>query len=270
MSDSEQEESIQSYDSDNQDDDFKEDYDYQEESVKPKIKIGALIDDDIVDDPEDMEYGGMDSDEEDFEDDFQAPEYPKRPTMGDPDDDEEDDLEYEREQLDEDEEDEDEPTQVGRVIAVDAQVKLNSDEDDVESSDEDTSDDEDEGYFQKLDKEVLSNYIDIHHPESRVHNYDEVRTLATVTRNKHGAIVDELHRTLPFLTKFEKARILGIRSKQLNEGAKPFVKTPPNVVTGYAIAILELAAKKIPFIIRRPIPNGGSEYWRVSDLELII
>ena len=122
----------------------------------------------------------------------------------------------------------------------------------------------------KIDKEVLSNYIDIHHPEYRVHNYDEVRTLATVTRNKDGVIVDELHRTLPFLTKFEKARILGVRSKQLNEGAKPFVKTPPNVVTGYAIAILELAAKKIPFIIRRPIPNGGSEYWRVSDLELII
>ena len=251
MSDSEQEESIQSYDSDNEDIDFKEDYedDYQE-SVKPKIKIGAIINEDIVDDPDDMEYGGMDSDEEDFEDDFQEP-------AEDPDEQEEED-------------EEDEPTQVGRVVAVNDQVKLDSDEDDVESSDEDSSEDEDESYFQKLDKEVLSNYIDIHHPESRVHNYDEVRTLATVTRNKDGVIVDELHRTLPFLTKFEKARILGVRSKQLNEGAKPFVKTPPNVVTGYAIAILELAAKKIPFIIRRPIPNGGSEYWRVSDLELII
>lgn len=251
MSDSEQEESIQSYDSDNEDIDFKEDYeDDYEESVKPKIKIGAIINEDIVDDPDDMEYGGMDSDEEDFEDNFQEP-------AEDPDEQEEED-------------EEDEPTQVGRVVAVNDQVKLDSDEDDVESSDEDSSEDEDEGYFQKLDKEVLSNYIDIHHPESRVHNYDEVRTLATVTRNKDGVIVDELHRTLPFLTKFEKARILGVRSKQLNEGAKPFVKTPPNVVTGYAIAILELAAKKIPFIIRRPIPNGGSEYWRVSDLELII
>ena len=268
MSDSEEQESIQSYDSDNQDEEFKEDYDYQEESVKPKIKIGALIDKEVIDDSDEMEYGGMGSDEEEYEDedeeDFEAPQYLNKPTMSNPDDEE---MDYERTQLDEDE---DEPTQVGKIIAVDSQVKLNSDENDVESSDEDTSEDEDEGYFQKLDKEVLSNYIDIHHPESRVHNYDEVRSLSKVTRNKDGVIVDELHRTLPFLTKFEKARIIGIRSKQLNEGAKPFVKTPPNVVTGYAIAILELATKKIPFIIRRPIPNGGSEYWRVSDLELII
>ena len=38
---------------------------------------------------------------------------------------------------------------------------------------------------------------------------------------------------------------------------------------GSVIAELELKAKKIPFIIRRPLPNRGSEYWRVSDLELI-
>ena len=79
MSDSEQEESIESYDSDNEDVDFKDDYedDYQE-SVKPKIKIGALINEDIVDDPDDMEYGGMDSDDDEtFEDDYQDPEYVK-------------------------------------------------------------------------------------------------------------------------------------------------------------------------------------------------
>ena len=100
MSDSEQEESIQSYDSDNEDIDFKEDYeDDYEESVKPKIKIGAIINEDIVDDPDDMEYGGMDSDEEDFEGDFEGP------TIEDPDEQDEQD-------------EEDEPTQVGRVVAV--------------------------------------------------------------------------------------------------------------------------------------------------------
>ena len=24
---------------------------------------------------------------------------------------------------------------------------------------------------------------------------------------------------------------------------------------------------KIPFIIRRPMPNGGSEYWKINDLK---
>jgi len=27
--------------------------------------------------------------------------------------------------------------------------------------------------------------------------------------------------------------------------------------------------RKIPFIIRRPIPGGGSEYWKLSDLDII-
>ena len=74
MSDSEEQESTQSYESDNQDEDFKEDYDYQEMSVKPKINIGALID---KDDSDDMEYGGIDSDEEDFE----ASQYSNKPTI---------------------------------------------------------------------------------------------------------------------------------------------------------------------------------------------
>ena len=266
MSDSEADEkSYESYDN-NSDDDFKEDFDddeeYDEPSVKPRIKIGPIIDEDVADDQEEMEYAGMDSDDEDdVFGDMDAPAYPPPPPLGDPEeeDDTDDDIDYNR----------DSPTQVGRVIGVDQGVQPEADEEDVDSDDDESSDEEEEGFFQKLDKEVLSNYIDIFHPESRVHNYDEVRTLAKVTRNNEGAIVDELHRTLPFLTKFEKAKILGLRSKQLNEGAKPFIQTPPNVVTGYAIAIMELAAKKIPFIIRRPIPNGGSEYWRVSDLELI-
>ena len=65
-------------------------------------------------------------------------------------------------------------------------------------------------------------------------------------------------------------KLLGLRAKQLDEGAQPFVKVPSNVVTGYIISLMELEQKKIPFIIRRPIPGGGSEYWKVSDLELII
>ena len=71
------------------------------------------------------------------------------------------------------------------------------------------------------------------------------------------------------LTKYETARILGQRAKQLNSGAKTFVKVPPNVLDGYEIAKLELEEKKIPFIIKRPIPDGTCEYWNVSDLEVI-
>ena len=65
-------------------------------------------------------------------------------------------------------------------------------------------------------------------------------------------------------------RIIGQRAKQLDSGAKAFVKVPLNVIDGYYIAMIELEQKKMPFIIKRPLPNGGVEYWNVSDLEILI
>jgi len=47
------------------------------------------------------------------------------------------------------------------------------------------------------------------------------------------------------------------------------VKVPESVIDGYIIAELELREKKLPFIIRRPIPSGGCEYWNLRDLEQI-
>ena len=44
---------------------------------------------------------------------------------------------------------------------------------------------------------------------------------------------------------------------------------PETIIDGYVIAELELKEKKIPFIIRRPIPGGGCEYWHLKDLEII-
>jgi hypothetical protein len=41
------------------------------------------------------------------------------------------------------------------------------------------------------------------------------------------------------------------------------------MINGNKIALEELNQKKVPFIIRRPIPNGGTEYWRLEDLELL-
>ena len=83
-------------------------------------------------------------------------------------------------------------------------------------------------------------------------------------RNKKGIIIDPLHKTLPILTRYEKAKILGLRAKQINHGAKPFVEIPRDVIDGHTIAYMELTQNNIPFIIRRPLPNGGSEYWKVS------
>jgi DNA-directed RNA polymerase I, II, and III subunit RPABC2 len=135
--------------------------------------------------------------------------------------------------------------------------------------DDDDDDDDDANYLQKFNSEINRNYIVDVHPECMIHNQAEIQALSVVVRNEYNIIIDELHKTIPFLTKFERARILGQRAKQINSGSKPFVEVRPDVIDGYKIAEIELEQKKIPFIIRRPLTNGTSEYWKVSDLENI-
>jgi cobalamin biosynthesis protein CobT len=91
---------------------------------------------------------------------------------------------------------------------------LNFDDDD----EDDESDEEHDGveYFQKLKTDVRQNFAEVYHPESFSNNYDEIQTLSRVIRNSAGVIIDDLHRTIPFMTKYEKTRILGQRAKQLN------------------------------------------------------
>jgi len=138
-----------------------------------------------------------------------------------------------------------------------------------EDDDEDDEDDDGEQYLQKFDQSINDNYILNFHPESVLQNYNEILSMTNVVRNSDGIIIDDLHRTIPYLTKYEKARILGQRAKQINSGHHTFVKVPENVIDGYIIAEMELKLKRIPFIIRRPLPNGGSEYWKIQDLENI-
>lgn len=138
----------------------------------------------------------------------------------------------------------------------------------VYMEDDDEEEQEDgEMYLQKFDHSINSNYVVDFHPESVLQNYDEILSMIKVIRDKDGIIIDDLHRTIPYLTKYERARILGQRAKQINSGATAFVKVPENVIDGYIVAEFELKEKKIPFIIRRPLPNGGSEYWSIKDLE---
>jgi len=141
------------------------------------------------------------------------------------------------------------------------------DDDEIEDDDDE---DDDENYLQKFDNEISKNYISEQHPECAIHNYDEIAKLSIIVRDNDGIIVDPLHKTLPFLTKYEKTRVLGQRTKQIECGATPFIKVPEGIIDAHIIAELELQQKRIPVIIRRPLPGGGSEYWNLKDLEMIV
>ena len=137
------------------------------------------------------------------------------------------------------------------------------------SDDESDDEENDDEYLYKLDEHIKTNYINDIHPETSIHNYEEVKKLSVVVRNIYGIAVDPLHKTNPIMTKYEYTRILGQRAKQIESGATPFVKIDNNIIDSYIIAENELKEKKIPFIIRRPIPNGGFEYWNINDLEIL-
>jgi DNA-directed RNA polymerases I, II, and III subunit RPABC2 len=143
---------------------------------------------------------------------------------------------------------------------------LSLSEKEEEEEDEEEVDSE---MLRKLEKDAFSDILLNYHPEIKQNNYNDILAMSNVVRDAKGIITDGLHKTLPWLTKYERARILGLRAKQLNNGADAFIEVPPGMINGNKIALEELTQKKIPFIIRRPIPNGGTEYWRLEDLELL-
>jgi DNA-directed RNA polymerase I, II, and III subunit RPABC2 len=121
----------------------------------------------------------------------------------------------------------------------------------------------------KLNDEFKMNHILSSHNECLHKNFNEIKELCKVTRDKDGIIVDEMHKTIPLLTKYEKTKILGMRVKQLNNGAQPYIATNEKLIDNYVIALIELEQKKIPFIIQRPLPNNNFEYWKLHDLDIL-
>ena len=208
--------------------------------------------DDIGEEDDDVQIGGGADEEEDEEDD---------------DDDDDDDDDEDLEGVDDD--NPNEKISASKTNKVNTKPKrqqiIQYDDDD----DEDEDDEYEENYLRKFDNDIIKNYVNEFHPECLNHNYEEIAKMASIVRNVDGIIIDPLHKTIPYLTKYEKARILGQRSKQIETGAKPLVKVPENIIDSYIIAELELKEKKIPFIIRRPIPGGACEYWHLRDLENI-
>jgi DNA-directed RNA polymerase subunit K/omega len=138
-----------------------------------------------------------------------------------------------------------------------------------ESIDSDEDEEPDDLRFRKMSRDMKLNILQEHHTELQFRSSEEVQQMTHIIRNTKGQIIDPLHRTIPIMTKYEKARILGERARQLEEGGQPFITIPTEVIDSYVIAEMELKEKVIPFIIERPLPNGGCEYWQIGDLEIL-
>ena len=226
------------------------------------------IDDEIEEDEEvedDEEVFDQDDDEENEDDDEEE------------DEDEEnidntEESEFEDEDNDEQEDDDD------------AEI-LNENEDNYDDSDEEEND-------IVISNDIYKKLLEQNHPMLKENNLFEIKNKTVILREyapkyecdvtsyveendniiineeHNNIVIDENHKTLPILTKYEKARILGIRANQINGGARPFVEVDYSKnYDGYYIALQELKERKIPFIIKRPLPSGNCEFWHVRDLE---
>ncbi|KAF5762580.1 putative DNA-directed RNA polymerase [Helianthus annuus] len=72
-------------------------------------------------------------------------------------------------------------------------------------------------------------------------------------------------KTSKYMTKYERARILGTRALQISMNAPVMVELEGET-DPLEIAMKELREKKIPFTIRRYLPDGSYEDWGVDEL----
>ncbi|KAG0684831.1 DNA-directed RNA polymerases I II and III subunit RPABC2 [Kluyveromyces marxianus] len=123
--------------------------------------------------------------------------------------------------------------------------------------------------YEDFDQEHFSDYEGFDESEGKFGAGNGLGTDENEARRKRTlkekAIPKEERTTTPYMTKYERARILGTRALQISMNAPVFVdlegETDP-----LRIAMKELAEKKIPLVIRRYLPDGSFEDWSVEEL----
>jgi DNA-directed RNA polymerase subunit K/omega len=113
------------------------------------------------------------------------------------------------------------------------------DGDDYDTENDSEEDEINDNYLQKFNNNLNIKSLEDMHPEIKSINYEEMIALARVVRDKQGRIIDPLHKTLPILTKYEKARIIGARAEQLDAGGEAYIPIDETIINGRTIALME-------------------------------
>ena len=106
------------------------------------------------------------------------------------------------------------------------------------------------------DDDIIEEIID-NNEQSLVINVDET----------YKNILENEKTTLPLLSKFEKARLFGIRKQQIATGSNPCVKGEFSSID--EIIEEEFKQKTLPLIVRRILHNGKNEDWRIEEFKNI-
>lgn len=106
-----------------------------------------------------------------------------------------------------------------------------------------------------IDDDVVS--VDDYEPVIKTTNIISVQ-------ESYNNYANTKRQTRPYINKYERAKILGMRAEQIAKGMRPLVPTKGkrNI---YEIVEAEYKEGLIPLIIRRYLPNNTHEDWRLSD-----
>ncbi|KAF9338319.1 DNA-directed RNA polymerases I II and III subunit RPABC2 [Podila minutissima] len=132
---------------------------------------------------------------------------------------------------------------------------------------EDYEDDNYDGYPQEPEDE----FADEMEPE--LNDDDDRKKLVESGAKATGfptpakAVSKEDRTTTPYMTKYERARILGTRALQISMNA-PVLVDLEGETDALNIAMKELNNKMIPLIVRRYLPDNTYEDWEVSEMIL--
>lgn len=165
------------------------------------------------------------------------------------------------------EEEEDEEFELKRENKDDEEeVQDEEEKEDIEDQEEQDDD------YDKKDKEKEERYDEdecmYNYANNKMDEDSEDDEDIGLTEEEDTKIENELRITKPVLTKYERVRALGARSKQLSMGAKPMIKNASGL-SAREIANLELMNRVMPYIIERQLPNGRIEKWNINELKIV-
>ena len=166
---------------------------------------------------------------------------------------------------DEVENDDDLDADAGEIDDEDAE----DDDDDVDEEDDEEVDvDEDAEEVKTRSSQCLYRHVKKTDDDDDDEDETYIEILSDDEDDETGAVeVPPLERiTTNRLTKYEEARILGVREKQLSKGAKPMIRGVEDL-DPRTVAEMELAKNTLPFKIRRPLPGNRYEIWSLAELE---
>ncbi len=144
---------------------------------------------------------------------------------------------------------------------VEEETEVNEEESVKDNEDEEVNDDDDCMY-----RKAKVKNLDEDGDDEDGEDFEEVYDDDNINYNEVVKPEDRI--TKPFMTIFERVRLLGDRAKQLSLGAKPMIQGI-ETMNPKEIAKLELEKGVIPLIIERPLPNGKKERWYVNELKIM-